>query len=103
MPSEPESQVNGVILDVPRGVTQIGQFDVVTLNKGTRDGLIEGNVLAIYKTGETVRDRITGESVKIPDERSGLLMVFRTYEKLSYGLVLGANRSLSLKDKVRNP
>jgi len=103
MPSAPEKEVNGVILDVPRGVSQIGQFDVVTVNKGKRDGLAEGNVLAVYKTGETVRDRITGEQVKIPDERSGLLMVFRTYDKLSYGLILGATRSLELMDKVRNP
>ncbi|MEX6500578.1 LysM peptidoglycan-binding domain-containing protein [Pseudomonas zhanjiangensis] len=103
MPSEPSNEINGLILDVPRGVTQIGQFDVVTLNKGARDGLVEGNVLAVYKTGETVRDRITGESVKIPDERAGLLMVFRTYDKLSYGLILGATRSLELMDKVRNP
>lgn len=103
MPSEPDQEVKGVILDVPRGVTQIGQFDVVTINKGVRDGLKEGNVLAIYKTGETVRDRVTGESVKIPDERAGLLMVFRTYDKLSYGLVLGASRSLAIMDKVRNP
>jgi nucleoid-associated protein YgaU len=103
MPSEPANQIDGLILDVPRGVTQIGQFDVVTLNKGARDGLAEGNVLAVYKTGETVRDRVTGESVKIPDERAGLLMVFRTYDKLSYGLVLGATRSLELLDKVRNP
>ena len=85
MPSAPSTQVEGVILDAPRGVTQIGQFDVVTLNKGARDGLQDGNVLAVYKTGETVRDRVTGENVKIPDERSGLLMVFRTYDKLSYG------------------
>ncbi len=103
MPGEPEEEVNGVILDVPRGVTQIGQFDVVTLNKGARDGLKIGNVLAVYKTGETVRDRVTGENVKIPDERSGLLMVFRTYDKLSYGLVLQATRSLAVMDKVRNP
>src|SRR5690606_29736666 len=99
MPSEPEEEINGLILDVPRGVTQIGQFDVVTLNKGARDGLKDGNVLAVYKTGETVRDRVTGENVKIPDERAGLLMVFRTYEKLSYGLVLQATRSLAVQDK----
>ncbi len=103
MPSAPVKEVKGLILDVPRGVTQIGQFDVVTLNKGKRDGLVEGNVLAVYKTGETVRDRITGESVKIPDERAGLLMVFRTYDKLSYGLVLGATRQLAVMDKVQNP
>ncbi|NBA97001.1 LysM peptidoglycan-binding domain-containing protein [Pseudomonas sp. R5(2019)] len=103
MPSSPSEPVEGVILDVPRGVTQVGKYDVVTLNKGQRDGLSAGNVLAIYKNGETVRDRITGEDVKIPDERSGLLMVFRTYEKLSYGLVLNANHSLTVMDKVRNP
>ncbi|RJG12703.1 LysM peptidoglycan-binding domain-containing protein [Pseudomonas cavernicola] len=103
MPSAPAKEVKGLILDVPRGVTQIGQFDVVTLNKGRRDGLTEGNVLAVYKTGETVRDRITGELVKIPDERAGLLMVFRTYDKLSYGLVLGATRQLAVMDKVQNP
>ena len=95
--------MDGLILDVPRGVSEVGEFDVVTLNKGRRDGLSEGNVLAIYKTGETVRDRITGESVKVPDERSGLLMVFRTYDKLSYGLVLNATRSLAVQDKIRNP
>lgn len=103
VPSEPQETINGLILDVPRGVTQIGQFDVVTINKGARDGLVEGNILAVYKTGETVRDRVSGESVKIPDERSGLLMIFRTYDKLSYGLVLHANRQLAVLDKVQNP
>ncbi|GGJ94997.1 LysM peptidoglycan-binding domain-containing protein [Pseudomonas matsuisoli] len=103
LPSEPSEPIDGLILDVPRGVSQIGQFDVVTLNKGKRDGLVEGSVLAVYKTGETVRDRVTGDRVKIPDERSGLLMVFRTYDKLSYGLVLAASRQLAVMDKVRNP
>ena len=103
MPGSPETEINGLIIDVPRGVTQIGALDVVTLNKGQRDGLAEGNVLVVMKTGETVRDRITGQPVKIPDERAGLLMVFRTYDKLSYGLVLNASRSLAVMDKVRNP
>ncbi|MCK1789951.1 LysM peptidoglycan-binding domain-containing protein [Pseudomonas violetae] len=103
MPSAPKTDIKGLIIDVPRGVTQIGAMDVVTLNKGQRDGLVEGNVLVVMKTGETVRDRITGQPLKIPDERAGLLMVFRTYEKLSYGLVLNASRSLAVMDKVRNP
>lgn len=103
VPSEPAIPVEGVILDVPRGVTQIGLYDVVTLNKGRRDGLSEGNVLAIYKTGETVRDLVKGDQVKMPDERAGLLMVFRTYDKLSYALVLQATRQMAVLDKVRNP
>jgi len=103
IPSAPAVEISGLILDVPRGVTQIGTMDVVTLNKGERDGLAPGNVLAIYKTGATVRDRLNKQSVKMPDERAGLLMVFRTYEKLSYGLVLSANQQLSVLDKVRNP
>ncbi|MNM83791.1 LysM domain/BON superfamily protein [compost metagenome] len=103
VPSEPSTQINGTIIDVPRGVTQIGKYDVVTIDKGARDGLAEGNVLAIYKLGETVRDRVTDDLVKIPDERSGLVMIFRAYNRLSYGLVLTASRSLEVEDKVRNP
>lgn len=103
VPSEPQQPVDGTIIDVPRGVTQIGEFDVVTIDRGRLDGLAEGNVLAIYKTGETVRDRVNGDQVKIPDERAGLLMVFRTYERLSYAMVLHATRSLAVQDKVRNP
>lgn len=103
MPSEPKQEIDGLILDVPRGVTQIGQFDVVTINKGAREGLLEGNVLAVYKTGETVRDRVSGDRIKIPDERAGLVMIFRVYDKLSYGLILRANRQLAVMDKVKNP
>lgn len=102
-PSEPVIAIDGLIIDVPRGVTQIGALDVVTLNKGQRDGLVAGNVLAVMKTGETVRDRVSGQPVKIPDERAGMLMIFRTYDKLSYGLVLNASQSLAVMDKVQNP
>lgn len=102
-PSDPQDEIEGLILDVPNGVTQIGQYDVVILNKGARDNLEEGNVLAIYKTGETVRDRIQNERVQLPDERAGLLMVFRVYERMSYGIVLNAQRQLAILDKVRNP
>ncbi len=102
-PSEPSLPIDGEILDVPRGVTQIGAMDVVTLNKGERDGVSEGNVLAIFKKGETVRDVVTGEFVKVPDQRSGLLMVFRVYDRLSYALVMHASRQLAIGDKVKNP
>ena len=102
-PSEPPADSEGLILDVPRGIAMVGKLDVVTINLGEQDGLKEGNVLAIYKTGETVRDRVSGDQLKIPDERSGLLMVFRVYERVSYGLVLQASRQLAIMDKVKNP
>lgn len=102
-PSEPSLPIDGVILDVPRGVTQIGAMDVVTLNKGSQDGLSEGNVLAIMKAGERVRDVVTGEFLHVPDQQAGFLMVFRAYDRLSYALVLKANRQLSINDRVVNP
>jgi hypothetical protein len=62
-----------------------------------------GNVLAVLKAGNQARDPVTDEIVQLPDERAGLLMVFQTYEKLSYGLVLKATRALSIGDKITNP
>ena len=91
--------VEGHIIDIPKGVTQIGVLDAVTLNKGRRDGLVEGQLLSVIKTGATVRDPLSGATTKLPDERAGTLLVFRTYEKLSYGLVLSASRSLAVMDR----
>jgi nucleoid-associated protein YgaU len=102
-PSAPEQDIDGQVMSVEGGVSQVGLRDVVTINKGERDGLVIGNVLAIYKNGGIFDDRIAGDKIKLPDEKAGLLMIFRTYEKMSYGLVLEASRPLSVKDKVRNP
>jgi hypothetical protein len=62
-----------------------------------------GNVLAIYKKGAMARDRVAKELIQLPSERAGLLMAFRTFEKLSYGIVLMSYRPLSINDEVRNP
>jgi hypothetical protein len=102
-PSAPADQIDGQIISVFGGVTQVGQFDVVVLNRGEREGLEPGNVLAIYKRGALARDRVAGETIRLPSERAGLLMVFRTFEKLSYGLVLETERALAVSDQVRNP
>jgi len=60
-------------------------------------------VLAIYKRGALARDRIANELIRLPSERAGILMIFRTFEKLSYGLVLNTDRPLEVTDEVRNP
>lgn len=101
--SAPSHDLSGVILDVPRGVALVGKLDVVTISLGTMDGLKEGSVLAIYKTGDTVRDRVTNKRVKLPDEYSGRLVVFRPYDRVSYAIVMEAERQMQVMDKVKNP
>lgn len=103
MPSSPDQQIEGQMISVEDGVNQIGQYNVVAINRGTREGLEPGNVLAVFKSGNLVRDPVTNETIELPSERAGLLMVFQAYEKVSYGLVLQATRPLTLGDKVRNP
>jgi nucleoid-associated protein YgaU len=102
-PSSPESKVSGVLMAVEGGVSQIGTMDIVALNKGERDGLEEGNVMAIYKAGEVARDRVTEELIQLPDVKAGLLMVFRTFDKMAYGIVVDASQPLSVMDKFKNP
>ncbi|SFM53993.1 LysM peptidoglycan-binding domain-containing protein [Marinobacter pelagius] len=103
VPSSPDETVEGEMIAVDGGVSQIGQYDVVAINRGERDGLEAGNVMAVLKSGNLVRDPVTGETIELPSERAGLLMVFQAYEKMSYGLVLQATRPLSVGDKVTNP
>jgi hypothetical protein len=102
-PSAPDAETRGQIISVFGGVTQVGQFDVVVLNRGEREGLEAGHVLAIYKRGALARDRIANQTIRLPSERAGLLMVFRSFEKLSYGLVLETDQALAVFDEVRNP
>lgn len=102
-PSAPSQEISGQIISVFNGVTQVGQYDVVVINRGTREQLEVGNVLAIYKRGALARDRIANELIRLPSERAGILMIFRTFEKLSYGLVLNTDRPLEVTDEVRNP
>lgn len=102
-PRAPASPVNGVMIAVDGGVSQIATLDVVVINLGEREGMEVGHILAIYQTGEMVRDSIAKERVQMPDTRAGLLMVFRTFEKLSYGIVLKSTRPLAVMDRVSDP
>ena len=102
-PKPPSEQINGVIMTVLGGVTQVGRNNVVVLNRGTEHGLEVGHVLAIHKHGSVARDRFTRELVQLPSERAGILMVFRTFDKMSYGLVLQTEEPLRVGDVVVNP
>lgn len=102
-PSSPDTEIRGQMISVLNGVNNIGQYDVVVVNKGEREGVKDGNVFAVYKKGGYVRDPITTETIELPSERAGIMMVFRTFEKVSYGLILKAYRPLSINDEIRNP
>lgn len=102
-PSAPSQPVDGQLIAVFGGVTQVGQYDVVVIDRGEREGLASGNVLAIYKRGALAKDRIAKDTIRLPSERAGLLMVFRVFEKVSYGLVLATERPLAILDEVKNP
>lgn len=102
-PRAPEGDIEGYMIAVDGGVTQIGTTDIVVLNLGERDGLDIGQVLAIYQTGDLVFDQVARDNVRLPDVRAGLAMVFETFEKASYAVVLKANHALKVGDKVKNP
>lgn len=102
-PSAPTNDVEGLILAVEGGLSQVGKMDVVVINRGAREGIVPGNVMSVHKRGKRIRDRVSGQRVTLPDEQAGLLMVFRVFDKVSFGLVLEASKGLSVNDKVRNP
>jgi len=103
IPHAPEDDIEGTILQVQDGSTQFGPWDVVALNIGERDDIEVGHILAISQRGEIVKDKVRNQTVQLPDTRAGLLMVFRTFEKMSFGLVLQADRPLAQGDKVHTP
>jgi hypothetical protein len=104
-PRAPERQIQGKIIALFDAVSRVGQYQVVVLNRGLNDGLQPGHVLAVYHAGATIRDTVAdkGSEVTLPDSRSGVLMVFRVFDKVSYALIMTANRDIHLYDMVRNP
>jgi hypothetical protein len=104
-PRAPEAAVLGRIISVLNGVSQIGQYNVVVLNKGARDGLEPGHVLEILQGGHQIRDVVKGRGAKVtlPLEDAGHLMVFRSFERVSFALVMDATKPLHLLDWVRTP
>jgi hypothetical protein len=137
MPRAPEKKISGEIMSVEGNLAELGQYQVVTFNRGSRDGVEVGHVLAILRRGATMRDGRTvdtsegrsflsrlkfwdrpqpndgtppkvgvalgNSAVKLPDERTGLLFVFRVFDKMSYGLVMKAARPMSVGDLIQTP
>jgi hypothetical protein len=114
IPSPPKTKTDGRIMSVSNGVTVIGQYEVVVINRGATDGLAPGNVLAVFQAGDLVADtenkgflngmtRLGAKKVRLPDERTGTFMVFKSFEHLSYGLIMEATNVIRVGDRVENP
>ena len=86
-------------------VVNAAQSQVVSINRGKADGMEVGHVLAIQKDGESLQDRTDPAKplIKLPEERNGLLMVFRTFDKLSYALILQISDGVKIGDRLVNP
>lgn len=102
-PHAPKNQVEGRIVSALNSVGEIGPLTVVGISLGTREGIEEGNVLRVMRHVGTTKDPITHDKYNLPDEESGLIMVFRTYEKMSYALVMTATRPVHMLDTVITP
>ncbi|MBR9812382.1 LysM peptidoglycan-binding domain-containing protein [bacterium] len=104
-PHAPDAEIDGSIISVYDGVSQIGQYNIVAMNRGAVHGLEPGHVLSVFQAGRQVDDPYGGtfESVQLPDINAGTLLVFKTYDRLSYGLIMEAVRPVHILDKVTNP
>jgi nucleoid-associated protein YgaU len=101
LPRAPENSISTRVISVYGGVSQAGQNAIITLNKGKRDGLESGHVLALYRKGEVVKHE--GEKYTLPDERYGLVFVFRVFDKVSYALVMETKLPVQLLDSANTP
>tara|TARA_R110002050_G_scaffold269917_2_gene412626 strand:- start:172982 stop:174013 length:1032 start_codon:yes stop_codon:yes gene_type:complete len=102
-PHSPEHDVNGRIISVFDGVSQVGPYQIVVLNRGSRESIEVGHVLAVMRAGQTISDSVspdTDDMITLPDESAGVAMVFKVFEKVSYALVMKASRPIHLNDKV---
>ncbi len=102
-PHAPENDVSGRILTAFDSVSELGPFTIVTINLGGEDGVDEGTVLRIMRNAGKRRDPVTKRKFRLPLEQSGLLMVFRSFENVSFGLVVNATQPIHLGDEVITP
>ena len=117
VPHAPSSDINASIIAV-KSHTVMGQYQVVALNRGSSSGLEPGHILAVYQRGDAVRDTFAegglsarrkshssnfGSNVQLPDERAGVVMVFKAFDKLSYALVMETTHEIRQGDRAKNP
>lgn len=105
MPHPPAAPVDGRIVSIYGDGLRAGQNQIVALNRGQRDGIERGHVLALWRKGRDAVDTTGAERVamRLPDERHGLLFVFRVFERVSYALILTVQEPVSAGDRFTQP
>jgi hypothetical protein len=111
VPHQPERQVSARILSIYSGVSYAGQNQVVSINRGSLDGLDIGAVLQLYHFGQTVADPggsagifgLGKTMIKLPDEEVGTLFIFRVFKNVSYGLIMHVTKPVEVGDVAKSP
>jgi hypothetical protein len=105
VPRAPAGAVDGRIVSVYGDGVRAGQNQVVAINKGQRDGMERGHVLALWRAGRATTDTTSRDkaAMRLPDERHGMLFVFRTFERVSYALVLQVQEPVGAGDRFTQP
>ena len=102
-PHAPSSPISGTIMHAPLGVLEVGKYDIIIITGGSEEGVEPGHVLKVLDHREPRIDSVTGENYQVPDEESGLIMVFSVYDKLSYALVMESSSAIAIGDKFISP
>lgn len=120
VPHAPSADVDASVIAV-RSHTVMGQYQVVALNRGSSDGLEPGHILSVHQLGAVVRDSFAkgglaatrrarpmnssfgASKVQLPDERIGMVMVFKAFDSLSYALVMETTHEIRQGDRAKNP
>jgi LysM repeat protein len=102
-PRRPDTQIDSRILSIPKGLDEAGRWDVVIISGGETDGLEEGHVLQVLSVRGKIRDPITSKIVTLPEKRIGNLMVFKTYEEVSYALLMETSFAVKVGDHAITP
>lgn len=105
VPHAPQADVAARVVSIygSTAVKYAAQHQVIAINRGTRDGMASGQVLELITQGAVIQDKPRGERVQLPHERNGLAMVFRTFDRVSYALVLEVRRGAVVGDHLVAP
>lgn len=104
IPHAPANDFGGKIISAYGGVAEVGQYGIVVINRGNKDGAEPGHVVALYKQGRLVQKESPREpDLYTPAEVNGYAFIFRTFERVSYALVMNVQTPVNPLDEIHKP